>query len=210
LTSPVVIIPVKSSRVKSRLSSLLSDAQRREFARLLLSDVLGALAEGGLLEGTYVVSSDGSTLDLAKSLGACGVSEREDEGVNSAVLRGEGRAKATDGILVLPSDLPLLRARELKELLRLKAAGVDLVIAPSMGFNGTNALLFSPSIRLPLSYDDDSFWNHIKAAARRGLSVAVCCRLGLMFDVDTPEDFQALARSRVRSPSAAFARRSLR
>jgi 2-phospho-L-lactate guanylyltransferase (CobY/MobA/RfbA family) len=111
---------------------------------------------------------------------------------------------------VLPADLPLLQAAEVRHLVALKSAGLDVVIAPSLAFDGTNALLFSTVKGLPLSYDNNSFWNHMEAGARKGLSIGVSSAKGLMFDVDSPEDLKTLARSGANTPPATFARRKMR
>lgn len=210
MTQLAVLIPVKSSDRKSRLSGLLSESERGEFTELLLTDVLGVVRRAGLIRACHVVSSDERTWGLAERLGARVIEEPGDMGVNSAVTRGIRRAGRPDVVLVLPSDLPLLGASEVKHLLALKASGLGVVLAPSLGFDGTNALMFSTASALSLSYDNDSFWNHLAAASRGGHSVGVCTGRGVMFDVDSPEDFRALARTGVDRPSAAFARRALR
>jgi 2-phospho-L-lactate guanylyltransferase len=207
LNSPAVIVPVKSSRVKSRLSGILPAEQRLAFSRLLLSGVLGVLTEAGLLKSTYVVTSDRATLKLARTLGAFGVAEEGDRGVNSAVVTGVKASGSPDTVLVFPSDLPLLRPSDVTAVLTMKSTGMDVVISPSRGFDGTNALAFSPSSKLALSYDDDSFWNHLASAALNHLRTAVNTRAGLMFDVDSPDDFRVLAESKVDLPSVRFARR---
>ena len=123
-----------------------------------------------------------------------------------AGVRAVGRASRA---LVLPSDLPLLRASEVKHLVSLSGQ-LQVVIAPSASFNGTNALVFPPDAGLALSYDRDSFWNHIRASGRKGLSVGVCLDPGLTFDLDSPEDLRVLARSGGRNPAVEFARRAAR
>ncbi len=127
--------------------------------------------------------------------------------MNSAVTRGAKAIHLHGPVLVIPSDLPLLGADDIREVTGLRVAGMDVVISPSRGFDGTNALAFSPSSGLQLSYDNDSFWNHLASAAREGLRTAVTCRPGLMFDVDSPEDFRRLARSGQAKPAVEFARR---
>ena len=204
-----VIIPVKSAARKSRLSGLLDRKEREEFARLLLEDVLGSLAGAGLLGRTYVVSPDTRMLALAARAGAVAVRERDDAGVNSAVSLGLGFTGDASSVLVIPADLPLLKPSDLLGL-EVRSQGMDVGIAPSRAFDGTNALVFAKPLRFPLSYDNDSFWNHLSGAARGGLSVGVCTERGLAFDVDSPEDFAALAGSRSKRPSAVFARRALR
>jgi 2-phospho-L-lactate guanylyltransferase len=161
----------------------------------------------GLVRASHVISSDRATLHLAEQHGAEAVQESEDAGVNQAVAHGLAMLKGQSAVLVLPADLPTIRPTELEGLVAMHSAGLDVVICPSRGFNGTNALLFSPRSAFPLSYDDNSFWNHIAACGRLALSVGVSCEEGLMFDVDTPEDFRALASSRSDRLSALFARK---
>jgi len=201
---------MKSNRVKSRLSAFLSEEQRTEFSRLLLGDLMAVLKEAGILHSSLVVSSDRTILDYAVKQGATAVPEEEDAGVNAAVVRGLTAVGGGVTVLVLPSDLPLLRPSELRRLLRLKTAGLDVVLAPSLGFNGTNALLFVSGSDFPLSYDDDSFWNHLGSCGRLGLRAGVSCESGLMFDVDAPDDLRLLSKSRSMRKSAVFARRALR
>lgn len=210
MTSLAVLIPVKSSGVKSRLSEVLSSKERQELATLLLSGVLDALGEARMLGACRVVSSDGRVLKFAAEKGAGIVSEPRDDGVNAAVARGIMQEGSAATVLVLPSDLPFIRAREIRHILSLKRAGADVVLVPSSSFDGTNALVFRPSVGLSISYDDDSFWNHLKRGARKGLSVAVSVEPGIMFDVDSPADFLALARSKSVNPPATFARRAER
>jgi 2-phospho-L-lactate guanylyltransferase len=210
LTTTAVLIPVKSSAAKSRLSQVLSGLERREFAELLLRGVLEALGQAGLLSSSYVVSSDSRTLTLARRMGADVILEPGNAGVNSAVSRGIRRTRPSENVLVIPSDLPLLQASELRHLIALKSAGLDVVMAPSWSFDGTNALLFSRERGITLSYDDDSFWNHLESCAQRGLSVGVSSRRGLTFDVDSPEDLRSLARLGPNKPLVPFAVRATR
>ena len=200
---------MKSSGAKSRLSPVLSQEERDELESLLLSWVLRALRGAGLLAVTHVVSSDPEILRLANRHGAGTVREARDGGVNAAVEAGVIALGRPRKVLVLPSDLPLLSASQLKDIVSLSEL-LHVVIAPSASFNGTNALVFPPRVGLPLSYDNDSFWNHIKASGRKGLSVGVVSKPGLTFDLDSPEDLRNLARSRANTPAVAFARRAIR
>ncbi len=204
-----VLVPVKSSAVKSRLSGVLSESERREFALLLLSGVMSQLRRARLLQSTYVISSDKRVQDLAIATGASSILEARDRGVNSAVTLGIRESGSPSTVLVLPSDLPLVKASEIEHIIELKER-LDVVIVPSLSFNGTNALVLSGRRLMPLSYDHDSFWNHLGGGARKGLSMGVSSEPGLMFDVDSPSDFRALAHSGHRGPAAEFARKALR
>ena len=205
-----VIVPVKSAGRKSRLSAVLGRGEREEFTRILLSQVLHALRSSGLLRRCYVVSPDRDILEFAAKAGARPVREPSDAGVNAAVAAGLRAAGEGSDALVIPADLHLLLASELKRLLAARRSGSGVAIAPSVAFDGTNALLLPGGSRLRLSYDDDSFWNHLSGAARERLAVRVCTEPGLMFDVDSSGDLRKLAESGSTGPSATFARRALR
>ena len=205
-----MVVPVKSGG-KSRLSSALPPAMRRSLSLLLLKGVLGAVCDARLMGGCYVVSSDREVLAIASEAGAAAVPEGGDDGVNVAVARGVAAAGAPETVVVLPSDLPLVGGADVRHILDLKEkGGLDVVLGPSEAFDGTNALLFPGGRPFPLSYDDDSFWHHLKGAGGAGFSVGVCTRPGLMFDVDSIQDLQTLADSKSSRPAALLAREALR
>ena len=202
------IVPFKGEGHKSRLSHVMGAGQRLEFSLLMLDGVLKAIARAGLKPRCLVVSSNESAIRRSRLAGCRVVKERSAEGVNEAVRKGVASSKE-DTFLVVPSDLPWLTGRDLKEALGLRVSGADMVISPSRAFDGTNLLLFSRDNRIALSYDSNSFWNHLASAASRGLKVAVYTGQGVVHDVDSVEDLDDLVRTRANTPSARFARKVL-
>lgn len=208
MTGLAVLIPFKARDRKSRLAEVLDQRQRRRFAVTMLLDVLAAFRSSGLLSRCFVVTSDPEVLLLAERSGAAGLDEPEDRGVNGAVEWAISKLKGEERFLVVPSDLPLLRPSEVRKALSMKS-DVDCVISPSKAFDGTNLLFFSRKRSIALSYDANSFWKHVARAARRGLSLAVYCGRGVLFDVDSVDDFRALGRVRINTPSVKFAKKAL-
>jgi 2-phospho-L-lactate guanylyltransferase len=204
-----LLIPFKASGEKSRLSSILSAKQRREFSLLMLLDLLEALESVNLLSSSFVVSSGKKALAVAEEVGASGLQEPSDRGVNSAINWAIRKLEPRGDVMVLPSDLPTLMPREIVEAITPWAQGLQVVLSPSRSFDGTNMLLFSTLNPVPLSYDVNSFWNHIAGVASHGLSLAVYAGGGFLFDVDTPDDFRALAASHFKRHAVYFARRAL-
>ena len=201
---------MKASGKKSRLAGLLGEERREEFAELMLGEVLGELRKVRLLPYSRVVSPDYGILHLAERAGATAIREDNAAGFDNAVRRGLRGVRGRPDLMILPADLPLLAASDLAHLLEARSEGSGVVIAPSRAFDGTNAMLFSLAAPVPLSYDDDSFWNHLSGAACRGLTARVCTSPGLTFDVDSPSDFKTLANSSSTRPSAEFARQVMR
>jgi 2-phospho-L-lactate guanylyltransferase len=209
LNRAVVLIPFKADQRKSRLSTVLDLHQRHRLAELMLFDVLRALRRAGLLPISYVISSDRNVLALVRRSGAQTIAEPRDNGVNSAVEMGLKKLGRECDFVVVPSDLPLLAPHEVKTALTLKWS-FACVISPSRSFDGTNMFIFSGKTAPPLSYDSDSFWNHVSGVARMGISLAAYCGEGVLFDVDTPEDLRALSRTKRKTQSVEFAKEALK
>jgi 2-phospho-L-lactate guanylyltransferase len=209
LNRTAVLIPCKADRKKSRLLGVLGSKQRRRLAELMLFDMLGAFRKAELLSRCYVVTSDRRFLALARRHGARTIVESRDEGVNAAIGTGVRALGRDRDFMVVPTDLPLLAPKEIRDALALKRS-FDCVISPSHSFDGTNLFIFSGKVAPPLSYDSDSFWNHVSGAARKDLSLAVFGGKGVLFDVDTSEDLRALSRTKRRILSAEFAREALK
>jgi 2-phospho-L-lactate/phosphoenolpyruvate guanylyltransferase len=196
---------VKATRHKSRLWGILAPRDGAELARLFLGDLLETLRAAELIAHTYVVSPSPDLLREAERLGANAVKEEAEAGVNAAVLAG-ARAAGERDLLVLPTDLPLLTESDVRRTVSLRRSGLT-VIAPSTEFNGTNVFAFGRGTLSRLSYDADSFWNHVAGAARARERLAVLTGGGVMEDVDTPADVERVIRSGINRASLRFLRK---
>lgn len=205
----VILIPFKADRRKSRLSAILGMEERRRLSELMLLDVLRAFRKAGLLQRCYVITSDEEALSLVQREGAQTITEEEDQGVNAAVRAGMKTLEHSRDVMVVPSDVPEFTADEINDVLDLKST-FGCVVSPSRSFDGTNLLFFSADAIPALSYDSDSFWNHLTDAAKSSISLAVYCGAGIMSDVDTPEDLRALSVIKRRTSSAEFLKEALK
>lgn len=204
-----VIIPAKPlDEGKSRLASALTGQERHALARQLLARTLGIVLSVPKLAGVLVVSRDAEILALAEGYGALALRENSIEqqngtaisgekewGLNQAVVQAAGfaRYKRGDGLLFLPTDLPLLQAEDIYRLMRAWDGRENcVVIAPSHD-GGTNALLLAPPNAITPSFGVESFARHIHLAEAKGLSVAIVESEGLAWDVDTPAEYGLLA-----------------
>ncbi len=206
MTHFAILVPFKGARRKSRLSGQSRARVAAKLAWLMFEDLLSVLGSAGVLQDTFVITSDPRALALARKLGAGGFRETRNRGVNAAVVAGMSNLKDRDLFLVLPSDLPLLSRKDIRNMIALSDQGF-IVVCPSASLNGTNALLFRRRETPVLSYDDDSFWRHISGVARLGSRVAVPTGRGVVFDVDSKADLVSLARARINSRSVAFAKK---
>lgn len=186
------VVPVKDLwETKSRLKPILDPGCRAGLTLYMMGRVIRTLHEAGV-EEVCVVSPDRLVLEEAAGHGASTL-RQEGRGLNPALE--EGRRWALDlgapAILVLPADLPLLDAEDVREILDY-AEKSSVVISPDAARIGTNALLLSPPDAIPFSFGIGSFGAHVRDAEKAGLSVSVCEREHLAFDLDMAQDLSRL------------------
>ncbi|WP_267640784.1 2-phospho-L-lactate guanylyltransferase [Haloarchaeobius amylolyticus] len=166
-----LLVPFAPDQPKTRLSPVLSDAERRAFARVMCEDVLATLRETGrepeLLATEPVDAAVPVTVDDRPLT----------EAVNAAL------AETEESVAVVMADLALATPDSLD---RLFAADGDVVLAPGRG-GGTNAFVARhPDFRV--DYHGASYLDHREAASEVGAEVAVVDSHRLATDVDEPGD----------------------
>jgi 2-phospho-L-lactate guanylyltransferase len=195
------VVPVKDLwGTKSRLKPILDPGARAGLTIYMMGRVVSALKEARVAN-VCVVSPDRIVLEEARERGAEPLLQ-ESRGLNPALE--EGRRWAMDRgapvLLVLPADLPLLDAEDVRAVLRCAGEAPSVTIAPDGAHAGTNALMIQPPDALPFAFGPDSYEHHLRAAREHGLGVRVCERPHLSFDLDTAEDLARLDEREVQRP----------
>ncbi|MCC6202293.1 MAG: 2-phospho-L-lactate guanylyltransferase [Gammaproteobacteria bacterium] len=202
------VVPVKAfDLAKQRLSGVLSPARRLELARLMLLDVLDALARVEHLAGLAVVTRDADAAGLARAFGADVFIEETDAGLTAAVIGAATRLTQRDcsGMLVLPSDVPGVSAAEVECLLARHRKGHGFTVVPAHDGRGTNAIVMTLPHTVELAYGDDSCRRHLLHARAAGVEPLVVSLPGIARDLDVPTDVAAF----LRRPSSTRTWRSL-
>ena len=188
------IIPVKAlASAKSRLSKILSPAERRLLVQTMLGDVLAALLAAPSVARVGVISADPAVLAQARLAGAEPLADRSD-GLNAALSQAAQHYTAAEALLVLPADVPLVTPAAIEQLVAAAERPRGAAIAPSRD-GGTNALLLRPPLALPFHFGVGSLAEHTRAAREHSLPLRVATPPGLHLDVDHPEDLLLLAES---------------
>lgn len=189
-----VIIPVKRlDDAKSRLSSLLTDNERKEFSLKMLEDVLRTVKSTKPVHATVVVSKDAMVSTIAKLFGVVYLEERK-TGLNNSVSKAVDWCveRGATSVLILPADIPLVVSTDLNKIFAL-GKKVSMVISPSRNERGTNALLLAPPNVCPTSYGPGSFQRHIDEASQLKISFREYKSPRIAFDIDTVEDLKYFA-----------------
>lgn len=187
------IVPVKAlNESKSRLQGVLTPSQRAELSREMLLHTLQVLAEIPEVQRTLVVSADPKVLALAKGQNAAALVERGTPALNKALNQATAivREAEVKAVLVLPADLPLIRAADVKALIDHAQDPPVVAVSPDRRSRGTNALLVTPLATIEYAFGPNSFDRHVRRAEASGARIEIVELPALGLDVDVPEDLE--------------------
>jgi len=170
-----LVVPVSGSDPKTRLASVLSPDERRDFTEAMLRDVVDAVRAAG--HEPEVIST--APLDCAApiTIDDRGLDPLVNSLLASTVTDGEG------ALAVLMADLPLVTPESIERLL---APDAGVVLAPGLG-GGTNAFVCRhPEFRV--DYHGGSIRDHRRIAREVEADVAEVDSRRLATDIDEPGD----------------------
>ncbi len=201
------VLPVKNPRnAKRRLSGFLPAADRERLARLLYEETLAELCKAKGIDQVIVVTGDSTVAEYARSSGTLVFEEHEQlshsSSADAACLRAMAMGATT--VLLVPIDVPLVRATDFTQLAA--AARPGLIVVPSADGTGTNALVRTPPDVIESRFGPGSFYAHLDQARSKGVPVDVLRLRGLMFDIVAPEDVAELLAHSPEGHIAAFLR----
>jgi 2-phospho-L-lactate guanylyltransferase len=191
----VALLPAKPLPLaKTRLGTVLADAERMRVAGAMFSDVLRALSAARGLDAVVVVTADDHLATSARRVGAVLVDEGAPRGLNGAVGLGTEAAirLGATSVLVVLSDVPLIEPTDVDELVT-RAPNPGVLVVPSKEGTGTNAMLRCPPTVFPPCFGGRSLERHVAAAERSRLPCEIVRNARIEFDLDTPEDLRAFA-----------------
>jgi 2-phospho-L-lactate guanylyltransferase len=189
-------VPVKEfAGAKQRLARLLTTEQRQALAAAMLEDVLAALVAAPL-GGIMVNTVDPLATNLARRYGARVVTDGARDGHTGAVT-AMARMLAAEGydMLTVPGDIPRVTAVEIAAVIEAARPAPSVTIVPAHDERGSNAVLCSPPLIMPLRFGDDSFLPHLASARTLGIEPTIIKLPGIALDIDQPEDVHALLQA---------------
>ena len=190
------LIPVKGfSNAKQRLGGLLSRAGREVLAEAMFRDVLRQVVSARGLEATFVVTGDEYVATIASTEGAEVIRESSEQGETSAVDFARARLKNAgwEAVLIIPGDLPLVRAADIEMVLAQVPAGARAPFAlliPSHDRLGTNALFLAPPDLIQLRFGYNSFSFHMNQLTTHRLPARFYENERIALDIDEPKDLE--------------------
>lgn len=197
------IIPVKPPlQSKRRLAHLLSPEERAGLIGGFLEGMLAELRQVAGLAELLIVSRDPAVGAVARRHDVVLLEEQRPFGLNSAVTQAAAwaGARGASGVLILPVDLPFLRAADIQQMLDALPPAPALLLAADARDQGTNGLLVTPPDPFTFHYGPNSLQKHLQEAREREMASRVLHCPGLQFDLDTEADWQIYQRARQPMP----------
>ena len=204
------LIPMKSlAQAKMRLAGVLDRHERAELALAMLVDVITACNESGCFDLVSVISDDSEVFWQVRDLGAKPIAEPATlSGLNEGLTFGQrylGRRVAVDELVILPADIPLARAGDVRAVVdALGADAAPRAVLVRSRDNGTNALALRPPEAIAMHFGRDSADAHRAAAEAVGIAIVEIASERLAFDVDAPEDLDAMSALPVGAATAGW------
>ena len=167
------IIPFKPENPKTRLSSVMSRAERARFACAMLTDVTRAVRAAGcnpLILSTHPFVFPDNDVRVVES----GLNET----LNQVLPLYQGH------VCIIMADLPLA---DRESIVRLVSSEADVAIVPGRG-GGTNCLSIREGRRFRASYYGASFKKHWDYCVEHGMTAEVTDSMRLHIDIDEPYD----------------------
>ena len=186
-----IIIPIKRfEKSKTRLSGFLSQEQRAWLCHLMVNDLIEKMSK--LEESNmFLVTNEIIPIPEKSKEKVVVLLEGRSSGVNDAVRIADCYIEKNkfDSSIVIPIDIPLLTLKEIKEIISFAQDYREIIsIVPSNRFDGTNILLRKPHSIIDTSYDDNSFYNHLRKALDNGVTLKIFYNENLKMDIDTIDD----------------------
>jgi len=194
-----VVIPIKPFRLgKSRLSGVLSDEDRENLSKSLLTRLIDCTRSIPEINETVVVSCDPTVLRMSRDLGVRTIQESKCTNLNNALRKATKALKSFDvnQLLILPADLPFITAHDISQVIKNISSPPEIIISPDNNKNGTNALLINPVGIIDYNFGNWSFRNHIEQAQRKRIRVEIYNNENIAFDLDTPSEIEYLINSK--------------
>jgi len=173
------IVPIKQGAAsKSRLSGVLDDTARLALMHRMAANVLRALQQCPAIDSRTIVSPARPDSWLG------GWVEDEGRGLNAEVAQWRERLGCAPA-LVIHADLPLVSSLDIRTLLAAAELHGSAMATDRAGL-GTNALALGNGQAFDLRFGVMSRLHHTAQIP----VMAVLQRVGLMVDLDTPDDLR--------------------
>ena len=199
------LLPVKAPlQSKTRLTSVLLDQECAALSWAMLKDMLAALNGAEVIDTITLLTKDPDVISYSLQHGLKIVKEESGAGLNASIdsATAELTGAGINELLILPVDLPTVRASDIDKLCRRHRG--NLTVCPAIRDGGTNALVSAPPNAVAAQFGPDSARRFLKTARRNGISAKRMTLRAFERDIDHPDDLVWLLEQQGTNHTSAY------
>ena len=193
------IIPIKSfSGAKTRLN--LSTENTNKLCKLLLEEVLGTISNSSQIEKIILVSKEDEAFQIGKKFSCVEIFDETESGVNNAVSLADSwiSNNSFTHSVIFPQDIPFMTTQDIGTLFNFCTFENSVILVPSRHFDGTNALIRTPSNIMETRYDEGSYRFQFESAMLKTSHYSLALIHRIMLDIDSLEDVNFVLQKNIK------------
>jgi len=183
------IIPIKLfSKAKTRLQ--LSTENTKILCQLLLEEVLETISQSSHIDKILLVSKEDEAFQIGKKFDCVEIFDETESGVNNAVMLADSWISASSFTrsVIFPQDIPFMTTHDIDTLFNFCIPENSVILVPSRHFDGTNALIRTPSDIMATRYDEGSYRSQFDSAVIKTSHYSLALIQRIMLDIDSRDD----------------------
>ena len=183
------IIPIKLfSKAKTRLQ--LSTENTKILCQVLLEEVLETISQSSHIDKILLVSKEDEAFQIGKKFDCVEIFDETESGVNNAVMLADSWISASSFTrsVIFPQDIPFMTTHDIDTLFNFCIPENSVILVPSRHFDGTNALIRTPSDIMDTRYDEGSYRPQFDSAMIKTSNYSLALIQRIMLDIDSRDD----------------------
>lgn len=183
------IIPIKLfSKAKTRLQ--LSTENTKILCQLLLEEVLETISQSSHIDKILLVSKEDEAFQIGKKFDCVEIFDETESGVNNAVMLADSwiSTNSFTRSVIFPQDIPFMTTHDIDTLFNFCIPENSVILVPSRHFDGTNALIRTPSDIMATRYDEGSYRSQFDSAVIKTSHYSLALIQRIMLDIDSRDD----------------------
>ena len=183
------IIPIKLfSKAKTRLQ--LSTENTKILCQVLLEEVLETISQSSHIDKILLVSKEDEAFQIGKKFDCVEIFDETESGVNNAVMLADSwiSTNSFTRSVIFPQDIPFMTTHDIDTLFNFCIPENSVILVPSRHFDGTNALIRTPSDIMTTRYDEGSYRSQFDSAVIKTSHYSLALIQRIMLDIDSCDD----------------------
>jgi len=183
------IIPIKLfSKAKTRLQ--LSTENTKILCQVLLEEVLETISQSSHIDKILLVSKEDEAFQIGKKFDCVEIFDETESGVNNAVMLADSwiSTNSFTRSVIFPQDIPFMTTHDIDTLFNFCIPENSVILVPSRHFDGTNALIRTPSDIMTTRYDEGSYRSQFDSAVIKTSHYSLALIQRIMLDIDSRDD----------------------